>query len=93
MYLISIQRSHHIDLDRARKLSENMARDLQKRYGLRWHWEGNQLKFFKPSARGYLRVEEHRVKLELRLGLTLMALAPVMEHTIRQQLDEVIAAG
>lgn len=93
MNQISIKRRHDVGLLRARQLSEKMARELQQRYGLRWRWEGDRLKFSNASARGFLDVDDVLVKLELRLGLTLMAFAPVMEQSIRKELDEVIAAA
>lgn len=87
MATIRIERSHRLSHDDARALVERVARDLEKRFDLRWSWDGDDVRFARPGASGLMHVGATSLVLEVRLGLLLSPLKPAIERQMHAHLD------
>lgn len=92
MATISIDRPHHLSQQNAKDLAETLARDLERRFGLAWHWQGDDIRFRRPGVSGLMHVGANAVTLDVRLGLLLAPLKPSIERQIHAQLDRVTGA-
>lgn len=87
MATIRIDRPHHLSHADAKSLVERIARDLEKRFGLSWRWQGDDVQFTRPGVSGFLRVGATHLVLEVRLGVLLSPLKPAIERQMNAQLD------
>ncbi|SDJ72597.1 putative polyhydroxyalkanoic acid system protein [Ferrimonas sediminum] len=87
MTAIFIQRSHQLGHQGIRDLSEKMAHDLQRQYQIRWQWQGERMTFRRMGARGILVPEAQLVTLDMKLGLVLIPVAPMIRQGIEETLD------
>ncbi len=74
MATIDIRRSHTLDKDEAKRRAEELANGMQEKLGIRWHWDGEQIRFDAPSgaakgATGTVSVNPTEVRVEVDLPL------------------------
>ena len=50
MSTIDITHAHTLAKDEARKRAEDLARSLESRFNLRWHWDGDAIHFDAPGG-------------------------------------------
>lgn len=80
---ITFTHPHHLSLKKARHAAEQVAADLQSRYGLDYHWdEHGVLCFRRPGLSGQLRLARKAVTIEVRLGMLLSPLRASFEREI-----------
>lgn len=87
MATISIERPHHRSQQDAKALAERLARDLEKRLGLAWHWERDDVHFRRSGVSGLMHVGATAITLDVTLGLLLRPLIPAIERQIHAELD------
>ena len=87
---ISIGKTHHLSHRKAKDTAERLAKDLEKRFGLAWEWEGDHVRFERPGLSGSMHVGKTRITLDVSLGLLLTALKPSIEKAIHDELDRLI---
>ena len=85
---ISVSRAHNLSHKKARDAAERIARDLQKRFALDYAWDGDEVTFERPGVSGRMLVAKDRVALDVRLGLLLTAIKPMIEREIHAQFDK-----
>jgi putative polyhydroxyalkanoate system protein len=95
MATIDISRAHQLEKDEARKRAEELARSMEQKLGIRWHWEGDRIRFDAPSgpakgATGAVSVEPSRVRVEIDLPWLLRAVKGMVEGKINEKLDALI---
>ncbi len=88
MAAIHIHRSHNLSLKKARLAAEEVATQLEQRFGLQSEWEGSHLHFQRPGVQGVMQVGKDELRLEVSLGFLLSALRPTIEAEINRYLDE-----
>ena len=88
---ISIARAHSLPHKKARDAADRIARDLHKRFGLAYEWEGDHVVFERPGVSGRMLVGKDRVSLDVQLGLLLTPLKSSIEREIHAQLDKLFA--
>ena len=81
-------RLHRLPRDEAKAVVERLATDLEQRFHVEWNWDGDDVHFRRPGVSGNLHVGESEISLDVRLGLLLTPLKPVIEREIRAQLDK-----
>jgi putative polyhydroxyalkanoate system protein len=84
---ISIKRRHKLDHKKAKAAAGKIARDLNKRFGLDYTWNGDSVEFERPGASGTLHVGKTEVRLEVELSFLLYALKGPIEQAIGEELD------
>ena len=87
MPAISIKRRHKLDHKKAKAAAEKIARDLNKRFGLAYEWEGDNIAFERPGLSGSLQVGKADVRLDVELSFVLFALKGPIEQQINKELD------
>jgi putative polyhydroxyalkanoate system protein len=55
MATIELRRSHSLPRDEARQRAEELAKSLEEKLGLEWHWNGDDLVFEAPRGRSFRR--------------------------------------
>jgi putative polyhydroxyalkanoate system protein len=98
MATIDIRRSHTLDKDEAKKRAEQLATGMQEKLGIRWHWEGDKIRFDAPGgvakgATGQVSVDSSQVRVEVDLPFLLRAVKGMVEGKINEKLDTVIGKG
>jgi putative polyhydroxyalkanoate system protein len=95
MATIDIRRSHTLEKDEARRRAEALAKGMEEKLGIRWHWEGDKIRFDAPSgaakgATGTVYVDPTDVRVEVDLPFLLRAVKGTVESKINQKLDDLI---
>jgi putative polyhydroxyalkanoate system protein len=95
MATIDIRRSHTLEKDEAKRRSEALARSMEDKLGIRWHWEGDKIHFDTPQGAakgttGTVCVDPKDVHVQIDLPFLLRAIKGSVETKVNQQLDEVL---
>ena len=95
MATIDISRKHTLDKEEARKRSEELAKSMEEKLGIRWRWEGDNIRFDAPSgaaqgANGTVSVDPRVVRVEVDLPFLLRAVKGMVEGRINEKLDALI---
>jgi len=100
MATIDIRRSHTLDKDEAKRRAEALAKGMEDKLGIRWHWEGDRIRFDVPAgaakgASGTVTVSEDPkdVRVEVDLPFLLRPAKGTVESKISQKLDEILGKG
>ena len=96
MATIDIRRAHTLDKEEAKRRAEALAKGLEEKLGISWHWEGDKIAFNAPSgaakgASGTVHVEPTQVRVEVDLPFLLRAVKGTVESKIQQKLDDLIS--
>jgi len=86
-----IRRSHNLGLEEARKRADLIAADLQQQFSLRSKWQGDALQVRGNGVTGQLKVDEHNIELDVRLGFALKLMEGPIRSAIETTIDEELA--
>lgn len=95
MATIDLRRSHTLSTEEARKRAEELAKSLEEKLGLVWHWEGDRLVFEAPGGaargtKGAVQVTKDEVCVEINLPFLLRMLKGKVESKVREKLDRLL---
>ncbi|MGO9833937.1 MAG: polyhydroxyalkanoic acid system family protein [Polyangiaceae bacterium] len=95
MATIEVRRSHSLPRDEARKRAEELAKSLEEKLGLEWHWNGEDLVFEAPrgpakGTKGYVRVAPAEVSVAIDLPFLLRMLKGKIESKVLEKLDRLL---
>ena len=95
MATIDISRAHTLDKDEAKRRAEALAKGMEEKLGIRWHWEGDRIRFDAPGgaakgATGTVHVDPRDVRVEVDLPFLLRAIKGTVEAKINQKLDDLL---
>ncbi len=95
MSKIVIQRHHKLSPHEVRGHAESLARRIEERWSVSWHWAGNRLTLVAPSgpahgASGVVTVAPSSVCVEIHLPLMLSPVRSLVESKVRSKLDAVL---
>jgi len=93
MSTIEIERKHQLGKEEAQKAATGIAEELGRKFEVRHEWSGDRLKFHRQGVKGYLDVNEDRIRVKVELGLMLRPFKGKFEEEISRQLDKIIATG
>jgi putative polyhydroxyalkanoate system protein len=88
MATIDIVRSHGLGRDKARAAVERIAHEISSKLQADTQWEGDSLAFSRSGANGRIDVEDHKVRVNVDLGLMLSPMRGMIEQQINSYLDE-----
>ena len=88
MATISITRRHALSHKKAKAVAEKIAKDLHRRFGLDYAWNGDSIEFRRSGVEGSMSVSKDRIALEAKLGWLLTPLKPTIEEAIAAELDK-----
>jgi putative polyhydroxyalkanoate system protein len=95
MATIDIRRDHSVGKDVAKQKAEQLARDMEGQLGIRWRWEGDNIKFDAPSgaakgASGTVSVTDAVVRVEIDLPFLLKAVKGTIEGKVKDKLNNLL---
>ena len=90
MATITIAKKHAHSHRKAKDIAEKVAKELERRFQLRYVWDGDHVDFERPGVSGRMHVAHDAIRLEAHLGFLLTPLKPLLEHAIHKQLDELV---
>ena len=95
MATIDIRRAHTLEKDEAKRRAESLAKGLEEKLGIRWHWDGDRIRFDVPGgaakgATGTVHVDPRDVRVEIDLPFLLRAVKGTVESKINQKLDDLL---
>ena len=80
----------HLRNTKEKVVAEKMAKDLHKRFDLACTWDGDECRFERSGLTGHMHVGKDSIKLDVKLGFLLSAVAPSIERAIHEQLDTLV---
>lgn len=86
-----IRRTHNLGLEEARNRADRIAADLQDEFSLRSSWEGDAMHVQGNGVSGQLRVDEHLIELDVKLGFALKLMEGPIRSAIEKMIDEELA--
>lgn len=95
MATIDIRRSHKLEKEEAKKRAAELAASMEAKLGIRWQWEGDNIKFDAPSgaakgSTGKVTVDGSQVRVEVDLPFLLRAMKGMVEGRINEKLDALL---
>ena len=95
MATIDIRRTHTLAKDEAKKRAEELARGMEAKLSLQWHWEGDHIRFEAPSGAakgttGTVEVTDSIVRVQIDLPFLLRVLKGKVESKVNEKLDQVL---
>jgi putative polyhydroxyalkanoate system protein len=87
MPTINITRKHALSHKKAKAVAEKIAKDLHRRFGLHYAWNGDHIEFSRTGVQGSMSVGKDRITLDAQLGWLLTPLKPSIEQAIVAELD------
>ena len=88
-----MRKSHRLGKEQARSAAEAIARELQEKLELAYHWQGDDLCFKRSGAQGKICISDHDVSFELSLGLLLRPLKSTIEREVQHYFAKHFGAG
>lgn len=88
---IKMQREHSLSMDEARSKVDNLAADLEKRYGLKIHWSGDKLNFQRTGVSGHVELAAGKVSVLVELSMMLSPLKGKVEQRLKENLEQEFA--
>lgn len=95
MSTIDVRRSHALPKDEAKKRAEDLAKSMQNRFDLDWHWEGDRILFEAPrgaakGTKGTVDVTDREVRVQIDLPLLLRVMKGTVESKVHEKLGQVL---
>ena len=85
---MKISRSHSLGRAEVRTKVQQLADDLGDQYGLVSEWQGHDLSVKGASVRGWVRVSDDEVNVDLKLGFALLMLESTIKSSIKSLMDK-----
>jgi putative polyhydroxyalkanoate system protein len=88
MATIHITKSHQLDQETVRDNVQELADMLVEKLSAEYQWEKDRLIFKRSGAQGFVRIGNHELEVEVKLGMLLRPLKGTIEKTITDYLDQ-----
>lgn len=93
MATIDVQRTHTLSLDEAKGRAEELAKSMQQKLDLEWHWDGDRIVFEAPrgaakGTKGTVQVTAKDVRVQIDLPLLLRMLKSTIESKVNEKLSQ-----
>jgi putative polyhydroxyalkanoate system protein len=93
MAQLSFERAHSLGARTAREVAQRLADEMQTEYGVKFHWEGDELHFSRIGLSGVLSVDPDRIRLVAQLGFLFSAYKPRIEDAMSSNFERYFGAG
>jgi putative polyhydroxyalkanoate system protein len=95
MATIDVRRNHALPKDEARKRAEDLAKSMQQRFDLDWHWEGDRILFEAPrgaakGTKGSVVVGDTDVHVQIDLPFLLRMMKGTVESKVNEKLAQIL---
>jgi len=93
MATIDVSRTHTLSKDEARARAEDLAKSMQQKLDLEWHWEGDRIVFQAPrgaakGTKGSVEVTDKDVRVQIDLPLLLRMVKSTVESKVNEKLAQ-----
>jgi putative polyhydroxyalkanoate system protein len=95
MSTIDITQGHSLPKDEAKKRAEELAKSLETRFSLKWHWDGDAIRFDAPGGpakgtKGEVSVTDAAVRVQIDLPFLLKMLKGTVEAKVHEKLKQLL---
>ena len=95
MSTIDVRRAHTLPLDEAKKRAEDLAKSMQQKFELNWHWDGDRIVFEAPrgaakGTKGTVAVTAGDVRVQIDLPFMLRMLKGTVEGKVNDKLSQLL---
>jgi putative polyhydroxyalkanoate system protein len=95
MATIDITRAHTLPKDEAKKRAEELAKGMEEKFSLVWHWDGDAIRFDAPrgsakGTKGEVSVTEREIRVQIDLPFMLRVLKGTIEGKVNEKLDKLV---
>jgi putative polyhydroxyalkanoate system protein len=95
MATVDIRRTHTLAKDEAKKRAEQLAKGLESKLDLQWHWDGDHIRFEAPKGpakgtTGTVEVTDQVVRVQIDLPFLLRVLKGKVESKVNEKLDQLL---
>jgi putative polyhydroxyalkanoate system protein len=95
MSTIDITRAHTLSKDDAKAKAEELAKALESRFTLTWHWDGDTIRFEAPSGaakgtKGEVAVTDKNVRVQIDLPFMLKMIKGTVEAKVEEKLKALL---
>ncbi len=91
MSKITIRREHAGGLDKARAAADQIASEMNQKFGVQCRWQGDTMAFTHSALRGQIQVSDELIEVDAKLGLLASPLKSTLESRIHQFIDDYLA--
>ncbi|WP_040260086.1 MULTISPECIES: polyhydroxyalkanoic acid system family protein [Pseudomonas] len=91
MSQIRVERAHQLGKEAAREKAERLVDKLVSKYDMSAQWNGDVVELKRSGVTGQVEVAEDKVVVEMKLGMMLSMMAPMIESEINRALDKALA--
>ena len=88
MAQIELTRKHHVGLETAREIVNDIAQELADEHGVSTFWNGNTLQIHRTGLKGSIHVSDDQIRVDARLGLSMLLFKHTLEKELELLLDE-----
>lgn len=95
MATIDVRRSHALSKEEAKKRAEDLAKSMQQRFDLDWHWDGDRIVFDAPrgaakGTKGTVDVGDKDVRVQIDLPFLLRMMKGTVESKVNEKLTQLL---
>jgi putative polyhydroxyalkanoate system protein len=95
MAAIDVRKDHTLPKDEAKKRAEELAKSMQQKFDLQWHWEGDRIVFEAPSGAakgtsGTVDVTDTDVRVKIDLPFLMRLLKGTVEAKVHEKLNQLL---
>lgn len=91
MSTIRVERKHQLGKEVARQKAERLVDKLVSKYDMKAEWKGDVVELTRSGVTGQVAVGEDNVVVELKLGMMLSMMGPMIESEVDRALDKALA--
>ncbi len=91
MSTIRVERKHQLGKEVARQKAERLVGKLVSKYDMNAEWKGDVVELTRSGVTGQVAVGEDNVVVELKLGMMLSMMGPMIESEVDRALDKALA--
>lgn len=93
MATIDVHRTHSLSKEDAKARAEDLAKAMQQKLEIEWHWEGDRIVFDAPrgaakGTKGSVQVTDKDVRVQIDLPLLLRMLKGTIEAKVNEKLSQ-----
>lgn len=95
MATIDVRRTHSLPKDEAKRRAEELAKSMQQKLDLDWHWEGDRIVFEAPrgaakGTKGTVEVSANEVRVQIDLPFLMRMLKGTVESKVNEKLGQLL---
>jgi putative polyhydroxyalkanoate system protein len=95
MAAIDVCKDHTLPKDEAKKRAEELAKSMQQKFDLQWHWEGDRIVFEAPTGAakgtsGTVDVTDKDVRVKIDLPFLMRLLKGTVEAKVHEKLNQLL---